>query len=372
MSYKSSDIFGAALRRHFIILPLSDSPSMSTSSVDFTLFPKLPVEIREEIWRYCLPHRVCELDMPYDRVVFYDRNNRDGPWPCELQYTTHFNGRPPLISRVCRESRSVSFKAGGILPDASSDLPLEARWTSWLSVSTPWQDCARDSAHINWVPACEADWASSGNPFYYLSWHASRVSGGGSLMIKSLEKSFSPYVPFGPSPQRTEPPFTTPLHTEKSRDLDTLQKLSSWLVVMRVIVVHSDRKTAAMTDLFGLFGDAQVRIVDVSQEAKVAAYFDLAETCERRNPVTIRQNFGRDSADSMKKYLRQVIIDQFHSEELATTMHPAIMFRLCTRMCNHIGHRLGWPNVSHDGNERGGGGSGCREGTDLQAHRGSN
>ena len=127
-----------------------------------------------------------------------------------------------------------------------------------------------------------------------------------------------------------------------------------------------------MTDLFGLFGDAQVQIVDVSQEAKVAAYFDLAETCERRTPVTIRQNFGRDSVDSMKNYLRQVIIDQFHSEELAATMHPAIMFRLCTRMCNHIGHRLGWPNESHDGNKGGGGGSGCREGTDLQAHEGIN
>lgn len=53
-------------------------------------------------------------------------------------------------------------------------------------------------------------------------------------------------------------PATLPLMHRKKRDIDALKKISSWEVVMRVIVVHTDSKTAGMTGLFGLLADAPI------------------------------------------------------------------------------------------------------------------
>lgn len=315
-------------------MSLSGSSSMSIPALDFPLFSQLPAELREEIWRLCLPHRVWEMTQPVGEIVFCQPDNMDGPWPCKLQHTTYMNGRPPLISRVCRESRSVAFKTGSILPHHSNDRLPEAYWMSSIDVNVAWQDRARDSAHLNWTSAYEPEYDYFGSPVHCIAWEASRLPGGGSLMAEYLDRYFGFHTWFNP----VGPPITTPRSPDKLNDFEALKQLSNWLVVMRVIVVHSDLKTAAGTDLFGLLGDAPVQIVDVSEEAKIEAYLDLAETCERKKLVTIGQDFRRESADSMKQDLRAIIMAEFGSEELAAAMRPAVMFRLCTRMCNHIWH----------------------------------
>lgn len=58
----------------------------------------------------------------------------------------------------------------------------------------------------------------------------------------------------------------------------TKTRSSDWLVVMQFIVVHSRFEAAAATGLFGLLGDGPVQIVNVAEEARVDAFFDLAET----------------------------------------------------------------------------------------------
>ncbi|KAK4952421.1 hypothetical protein LTR10_009227 [Elasticomyces elasticus] len=115
---------------------------MPSPESGFPLFPQLPLELREEIWRFCLPNRVHELDRPLAENV-YDVDE-DHPAPCHLQRTSLVNGYPPLISRVCRESRAVAHETGRFLPLDQQDRIVEAR----------------DSVHLNWTRAYEVD-------FYY-------------------------------------------------------------------------------------------------------------------------------------------------------------------------------------------------------------
>lgn len=47
-------------------------PSMNPSMINDTFhpFPRLPIELRLEIWRYCLPHRASEMDDPINWIVY--------------------------------------------------------------------------------------------------------------------------------------------------------------------------------------------------------------------------------------------------------------------------------------------------------------
>lgn len=120
------------------------------------------------------------------------------------------------------------------------------------------------------------------------------------------------------------------------RDSDALRRLSGWLVVMRTVVIHADFEHAALTGLFGLLGDARVQVIDMSEEATIDEYFVLAEACERAHPVSVHQSFERESVHSMEQELRQSAMEAFRSEEIAGLLRPAIMFRMCTRMCNAL------------------------------------
>ncbi|KAK3708149.1 hypothetical protein LTR37_011653 [Vermiconidia calcicola] len=311
---------------------------MSTPTTNFPLFPKLPAELREEIWRYCLPHRYRELDQPVADIVFWTPENRDGPFPCNLWHTTAINSRPPVISRICHESRCVAFKTGRTLPlDPSGAWPVEAQWQHDLMNNKAWQDRARDAVHLNWVSTCDIEYVSSGNPLGCLSWDASHNSVGGSMMIRCLDRYFDQHdlddEDHSPPPGT---PVEWPLSPDELRDLEALERQAKWLVVVRIVIVHSDFKAAAMTGLFGLLGDARVQVVDLSEEARVEAFFDLAKACESKTAVTIAQDFHREPADSMRERLSKSTMDRFSSQKLAEAMRPAIMFRLCTQMCNHV------------------------------------
>lgn len=97
--------------------------------------------------------------------------------------------------------------------------------------------------------------------------------------------------------------------------LETLQQLPSWKVVMRLIVVHASPHDGAKTGLFGLLGDARVQLVDVSDEARMNAYFDLAEECERKGHVHESQNLD------IRQDLRPRVCG-LNQEEIERYPHP--------------------------------------------------
>lgn len=85
----------------------------------FHPFPRLPLELREEIWRLCPPHRVHrvqEIDDPNARIVWEICGLEEDKISCGFYPTSRSNDRPPLLTRVCHESHSVACRTGEWIP----------------------------------------------------------------------------------------------------------------------------------------------------------------------------------------------------------------------------------------------------------------
>lgn len=309
----------------------------------FHYFPRLPIELRVEIWRLCLPHRVSEMDNPADFIVYFTRDDDDeDKRPCSLGSTSFDNNRPPLLTRVCRESRKIAFESGNwatvIREKGSPQQPREAEWAAANVIDYEyWQDPLRDSAHLNWTPAYTADLGcmTDGHPLKSLVRESKLLNGSASIMLGYMSDTLWESEPFDEPPPIVVLLEDIPIYQDKQEDLAALKLLPEWLVVVRVIVIHLDFARAARSGLFGLLGDAPVQVVDAASPL-VSQFYELAEACERKaHAVTAAQDFTRMSASDIDAMVKRVAFKAFHDLELPKRMRPAIMFRLCTKMCNH-------------------------------------
>ncbi|KAK5161101.1 hypothetical protein LTS14_000897 [Recurvomyces mirabilis] len=285
---------------------------MANTEQVFHCFPRLPADLRKEIWRFCLPNRICELDFLVDDIVF--NVDEGAPVPCTLERTTSLNSRPPLITRVCREAREVALETGYVHIRSEDDRPETARWVSMLSVEDGWQDRTRDSWHLNYNLAYEGGYESSGHPVAYLAWHVLHSASG----VGSFDFGLLSHVGIW---SRASDPFGV-RHKDECHSLKQLQK---WLVVMRIIVVHADLRTAAATGMFGLLGDATLQVVDVADQGRLEKFVDLAEEYEKTmSAVVTPQDLTRESKDSMELRLQEVEMDGYGNETMANTLRPAV------------------------------------------------
>lgn len=321
---------------------------MSTKPLEFQNFTRLPIELREEIWRLCLPHRVCELDYIIDDILY---EPQEEPYPCELFHTTRMNARPPAITRVCQESRRVAFKTGSTLNNYH-DPPAEARW-SGLDIEERWLDRSRDSMHLNWTSPCNADYDydAIGHPLRHLVWESAKLPRGMSIMMSYLDSSISADygTPAGLYPKElfriadasihpSKGPYGFPLDPGQLNNLEALMQLPRLCIVMRVLVIHCELGRAAATGLFGLLADARIQIVDMQETALLEEFWGLAEQCERERSDAVKQDLERTTTLSMRHKLDEVVAHRFDVPTLTARWRPAIMFRLCTRMCNQSGY----------------------------------
>ena len=120
----------------------------------------------------------------------------------------------------------------------------------------------------------------------------------------------------------------------RSRDVELLEERSDWLVVVRTIVVHCDVRTATTTGLFGISGDLRVQVLDLEESTRITQLLDLAETCERALDVTVTQDFRREMIQTAAEDLEKRV-KSLYGYGIAARIRPAIMFRLCTQMCNN-------------------------------------
>ncbi|OQO03574.1 hypothetical protein B0A48_10238 [Cryoendolithus antarcticus] len=275
---------------------------MSTSEQIFHPFLRLPLELREQIWRYCIPDRVRELDYPVPETVFSNQS-----LPCRLGNTSRKNTYPPLITEVCRESRKVAHETGIYLTEAAD--PASAEWDAATIIHEIWHDSQRESLHLNWAHEHEDDCYSRGNALEYLV----RVA-------------------------QCKPVSLTAEYLFESRmkvphDLEWLNQRTNWQVVVHTIVVHSPIRPAAVTGLFGLLGDARVQIIDVGDFERVKQCLHLAETCEQGRDITISQDFTLETIWYAAERLREHVVGVYRTD-LTARIRPAVMFRLCTQMCN--------------------------------------
>jgi hypothetical protein len=105
----------------------------------FHPFPRLPLELRRIVWGLCRPHRIVDLD--------YTLSPEDLLTACRgVQRTSTLNSKPPIISRVCRESREVALQGmeAPVFEDTvpSSENHVCIRHNYWFNSST-------DLIHLN-------------------------------------------------------------------------------------------------------------------------------------------------------------------------------------------------------------------------------
>lgn len=273
----------------------------------FRFFPRLPTELRLEIWRLCIPCRVWELDAPTAQGLYFDPDS-DGPYPCSVKWTARLNGRPPVITRVCQESRIFAHESAGVILEDDHDPPADASWgctTTDGYANDFWIDRKRNSAHINWHPLYQAIYQDGeGSALACIAWESRVLPGRPSIMREW---------------------FSLPCDQEAER-FDVFEQVPSWWVIMRVVVIHASFREAAQSGLFGLLGGVTVQIISVSDEEKINALFAFTET----SSIEVLK---RDSSEVFKQELKDDISFTMGSKKLLSKMYTAYMFRLCIWRC---------------------------------------
>lgn len=284
--------------------PLCHQDLMDTipESAGLHRFPDLPLELRERIWTLCLPNlRACELEVCSSEAAFDPRAFTD-PSPCHLWHTTRVNCLPPLITRVSQEARKVAYRDSQVTAFWQVGQPTQPQAFYVPRMNrTFWHGRDPDCVHINWIPSLNItnmDRASD-EPLDGLVGRVTQSSHRASI--------FSTFWDLGP--QYTTPnPFAetfeaavltdraqTPLTPQTARELSALKKISKWLVVMRIIVVHCNAHTAGRTGSFGRGADARVRIVDAAEQDLIKTMVRLAEQCEKNlAEIKVPQDFTSD------------------------------------------------------------------------------
>jgi hypothetical protein len=250
------------------------------------------------------------VDFPTS-LGLYEKPNADGSYPCQVKSTAILNGLPPVITRVCQESRNVAHESGGIVPDDFyDDSPADAVWVSPTSDGVAdmfWVDPKRDSAHLNWLPHYEAIYENcSGSALACLAWSSRQVVGSPSIMGGW---------------------FSAGCDHEEER-FDVLYQVPSCWVIMHVSIIHANFREAAQSGLFGLLGDAPVQVVPLSNREKINALYRFAD--QLSSPGRLE----RLSPESLNLQFKDNIIKKMGSDRLLSKMHPAIMFRVCVSKCN--------------------------------------
>jgi hypothetical protein len=118
-------------------------------------------------------------------------------------------------------------------------------------------------------------------------------------------------------------------------------------VIMRIVVIHGPRSVHT-TGLFGILDDAPIQIVDIRDQERTHAMYDLAEACEKRSSVELKssQSFYRSSVQEVEMFLQDSVTYIFGQAEWPFELRPTVMFRWCPIMCNHPAERLDhmkWP-----------------------------
>ncbi|KAG8163654.1 hypothetical protein KVR01_006951 [Diaporthe batatas] len=298
--------------------------TMSASAATFPLFSDFPTEIRLAIWRQCLPHRVVELDNQPDDIIWDEETEEEAP-PCSNNGMIQLrNKAPPLIARVCRESRQVAFETGRQLPGYPDPRdPENTQEFAQYMVANPWLDSARDVVHINWDPVADIEWQTYdwGDPVRCVMSYAEQTTMRRASIRLGLLRAMK---------SRVEPHDHYRWTRQQLADLMRTHSSSlDWSVVVRSPIVVHATGTTDTGGLFGLLGDAPVQLVDVHDHTKIQKFMGLNAT----HGITISSRIEPSELVETEQVLRDVVDVIFGSVEAAPALHPVLMFRLCREYC---------------------------------------
>ncbi|KAI0148826.1 hypothetical protein GGR57DRAFT_230423 [Xylariaceae sp. FL1272] len=218
----------------------------------FTKFGSLPPELRIEIWRLCLPHRIIEM---HD---IRSRRTASACWPPRAVRT------PPLISRVCRESRTIALQNGSLQPMMGSGAPV-------------WYDRKTDIINIGRV----------------YSFESNLVAEESVEKVDSLRSGFKDFIcrPVTRISVAKDAIFYCP---DSAFARWVVRRMAERLVSCSIVVadmsIHLPREAAAASELFGLFAESTTVHVDMQDTKWFEALFALKKMFKqpkgRGTPVT--------------------------------------------------------------------------------------
>ncbi|EPS32127.1 hypothetical protein PDE_07086 [Penicillium oxalicum 114-2] len=221
---------------------------------EFHLFAKLPAELRRMVWKECLPKsRVFDTMLP--SLVFEQSRCRGTRWSSRQSW------RPPIITRVCRESRAVAHETGRVLfygDDANVPDYIDSVWS----------DATTDIVAQYWCPGLEnvMFWAHA-NPDTYLFHYAPRYQG--TLIAEARLKN----ALRAPSP---------------NTDWRTLAQLQHCYVCLEnPVMIHLTRKEMLVSGLFGRLGEEYIQLVDPTDAVRLKKFHNLALTSSQQLPETL-------------------------------------------------------------------------------------
>lgn len=104
---------------------------------------------------------------------------------------------------------------------------------------------------------------------------------------------------------------------------------------MWVLVVHTSQRVGVPSGLFGLSGDAPVQVVDVMDQVRVTAFFDLAKEYEYKG-IRVCQTFHQESPEALSQELQDLMIKGFGSNNKRRNCIQHLCFDFVpNKMCNH-------------------------------------
>lgn len=239
---------------------------MAVASPSFPRFLHLPKELRDAIWRFCLPHRVIEVDFPDVQWYCNERYQYgvddddallrpDGTrYKCRLHHATRINSTPPIISRVCHESRSIALESAQL--HTFIDRPTRGAF-----VSAAWVDHARDTLFLHYHPWIE-NLPLSSMPVldYFLA--IKEKSGVETVAICDDLLDATDVIQEGAG--------------AGAGATSVLQRCTSYLVCTAVVVIHANESDAIQSGIFGALGEERVVLVDAFDAERLVRFEDFA------------------------------------------------------------------------------------------------
>lgn len=237
----------------------------------FPRFPDLPPEIRQIIWKLCLPRRVVQQCAPGYEEMLLD----DYPQLCLARSTTRLNSNPPAVAAVCREAAQVAHDFGRKIPGAPD---------SWLD-SMAWVQPRRDLVvHWNHPGFTGSDDPPSAEGLFLqcddLQMPPSLMSEYLEVFLAKETAALGYNAPYTPS-------IRIPLAADKIWDCRNpichiveilkYQRFQNRTLFMPPfsLSLHIPLQTAFDSDLFGLLGDEPVQAVDIQDLPRLRRYADL-------------------------------------------------------------------------------------------------
>lgn len=237
----------------------------------FPKFQKLPLEVQQLVWFYCLPRRVAEKD----RMWYVDGMPLEEA--CENSFKRiRQNDRIPLLASVCRQSRQVTLRHGHWhrFKDESGD--------DVSSDDSIWVQPKLDTLHFNWTRLRFFDLGCSEaiGPF-------------GTFLASAVEESMplsimAPIIVDFPVKKHDNPSFLAAHidinQTAEGRELDLVtfnEELPPGClvdVVVTSISFHLPRKKGCESGFFGILGDESVQTVPCADKVRLRAYHNLFQT----------------------------------------------------------------------------------------------